>query len=381
MNDELSRLAEFAQRYQSMQQRNPSYQIGAESLGWGILGASAVAANFTIPAIRSQPPAPPPSSHAGSWVAGLFSHNERRARQFADEHQIPQIYLNLEDLLTRHEIRCIYVSSHPRHHFPLAMAALSAGKHVFCEPPLALTIEEANTLALTASDRGLLLSINYTQRGHAPMQMLRSLIASETIGDILGGRILNTVLLPPHKQTWRLQGNGGGVIFDRTIHDIDLLRYILNDEIEQVYASSSSTMPTLATSQVEEDILVHLHFKRQPLIFQLYNSFLIGHTTSGIEVFGTQGALWTDHWSSANKTSALMLRRHNQVKQMPIPYIDPFWQAIYRFNLAIRENQPPLTTALDGVSGIEISLAIQRSRREKVPAPLRATGNRPLRAY
>ena len=59
---------------------------------------------------------------------------------FADRHAIPHAYLNLADLLAHPDIQCIYVGNHPRHHSQTVMAALAAGKHVLCEPPLALDL-------------------------------------------------------------------------------------------------------------------------------------------------------------------------------------------------------------------------------------------------
>ncbi|HMN31668.1 MAG TPA: Gfo/Idh/MocA family oxidoreductase, partial [Caldilineaceae bacterium] len=121
LDDQLNELATV---YAFCRNRRTQLRIGARSIGWGLLGASHVASELIVPAVRRQPSAQDDDSQAGAWVAAVFSHNERRARAFADANQIPMAAVNLTDLLDRPEIRCIYVSSHPRHRYPLIMAAL-----------------------------------------------------------------------------------------------------------------------------------------------------------------------------------------------------------------------------------------------------------------
>src|SRR5690606_18276270 len=143
---------------------------------------------------------------------------------------LPYAFVNLADLLAHPDIHCVYISNHPRHHAQTVLAALAAGKHVLCEPPLALSLEDAQTAARTALSRGLVLAVNYARRADPALHTLRQLLADEAIGDLLGGRISNAVMLRPALQTWRLQRAGGGAILDRTLHSADLIRYLTGDE-------------------------------------------------------------------------------------------------------------------------------------------------------
>ena len=149
-------------------------------------------------------------------------HDTNRARSFADAHYIPHFYVNLADLLENPAIHCVYISGHPRHRVAATLAALSAGKHVLCETPLALSTDDGLTMTHTASRHGLVLAVNHHLRADPALHKMRQLLAEGLIGGILGGRIHNTALLHPKQQTWRLQPNGGGIVLDRTIHDIDL---------------------------------------------------------------------------------------------------------------------------------------------------------------
>lgn len=346
--------------------------VGPDSLGWGILGASQITERRMMEAIRFQPAASSTVGGAGSWVVGVYSHNERRAEQFAQTNQIPHVCINLDDLLSRRDVHCVYVGSHPRHHFPLTMAALAAGKHVLCETPLALTLEEAQMMQQAAANRGLLLGVNHVHRADPAIGEMRRLIATGAIGDVLGGRISNVALLRPQLQTWRLQANGGGVVFDRTIHSLDLLRFLLADEIAEVTAISApstlSERTELENSKpVEEDVQTTVRLARQPVLCQVHDSFLIPHCPTSVEVYGTTGALVAYGVLTDEVQRELHIWRSGQFTSVPSAAINPYWLTLYHFNAAIHSAAPPLATAEDGVTSLAAALAVRQSIQTQTP--------------
>ncbi len=343
----------------------------AETLGWGVIGASAVAAEEFVPALRSLPtladsrryPAPDRS------ILGIFSHSEHRARSFASQHSIAHLFLNLADLLAQSSIHCVYVCNHPRHHAQTVLAALAAGKHVLCEPPLALSVEEAQQVAHTALSRGLILAINYTRRGDPALRTLRELIADYTIGDLLGGRINHTGLLPTARQSWRLRPQGGGVLLDRTAHTVDLMRFLLRDEIETAYSVSTQQ---LLGDQVEEDLLSNFTFRRCGLVIQTHDSFIVAHIPTTVEFYGSTGALVVRHCWRNDQPSELWLHRHGQTTPIPIANTTPFYAAVQAFVQAVRTQSAPLAGGSDGVNNLAILRAAQLSlgRGQRIPVAL-----------
>ena len=356
--------------------------VGPDSIGWGILGASHMAERWMVNAIRHQPAAPGAATIAGSWAVAVYSHNEWRAQQFARANQIPHACVNLDDLLNRRELQCVYVSSHPRHHFPLTMAALAAGKHVLCETPMALTVEEAQIMKLAADHRGLLLAVNHARRADAAIQQMYTLLANQAIGDLLGGRISNTTLLPPQFQTWRLQANGGGVLFDRAIHSLDLLRFLLGDEIVEVTAVNAQQIlgeqaDTGLAAPVEEDVMSIVRMAQRNVTFQLHDSLIIPHHPTSIELYGTAGTLVARSLFDEADDSELRLLHNQQYTIQPLALINTYWQLIYDFNTTVREQRslpstPRLATAADGLKSLTAALAMRRSIQEH--APIQLTG-------
>ena len=101
---------------------------------WGLIGASNIARQYVIDAIRSQP---------NGQVVAVMSSSLDHAKSYAVENDIPAAYDDVGALLASHNVDAVYISSTNEKHHDQAIAAARAGKHVLCEKPLALTLEDA----------------------------------------------------------------------------------------------------------------------------------------------------------------------------------------------------------------------------------------------
>ncbi len=274
------------------------------------------------------------------------------------------------------------------------MAALAADKHVFCEPPLALSVDDAQQVAHTALDRGRILALNYPRRGDPALRILRELLADHTIGDLLGGRISHTGVLPTDRQSWRLRPQGGGVLLDRTAHTVDLLRFLLRDEIEHVYSTSNQQ---ILGDEVEEDVVSIFGLRRNGIVIQTHDSFIVSHPPIGLEFYGSAGTMTVNDCWRSDRPSALWLHRHGQSTLVPtvptstvpvstIPTIvptmttNPFLASVQAFARAVRTQGAPLVGGADGVNNLAIlhaaQVAIARHQRVAVTLPMRHATDR-----
>jgi 1,5-anhydro-D-fructose reductase (1,5-anhydro-D-mannitol-forming) len=195
------------------------------ALGWGFIGASNISYTRMLEPIRAQ---------SGNVVAAVMSGKLERAQRFAAETGIPQAYDSLEAILADPAVDVVYISATNELHYEQTLAAARAGRHVLCEKPLALTLEDARQMIEACRAAGVIFATNHHLRNAATHRTLRRLIAAGTIGQPLAARIFHAVYLPPHLQGWRLNKPeaGGGVILDITVHDADTLRFVLDDEVE-----------------------------------------------------------------------------------------------------------------------------------------------------
>lgn len=300
--------------------RATPYAIDRRSLGWLIVGASAIADQFGVEAIRNQPPLPG-SDSVDSWIVGIHSNQTSRAQQFALRHHIPHASDDLEALLHRETVNCVYVANHPRRHFETVRSALLAGKHVLCEPPLTLTMEEAQSLRAFAESSGLTLAVNFTHRVDPLLALVKQQIAAGEIGDVLGGVLSNTQFLEIRQRTWRLQAEVGGVLWHRTLFDIDLLHFLLEDSIQSIECREGLQ---IFTDTLDESAHSLVQMTHSPAIIALHDSFVIPHAPTWLQLFGTNGSLMIDKCLNFDQPTNVQIIQHDQYRNLanPIQSID-----------------------------------------------------------
>lgn len=187
---------------------------------WGLIGASTIAREWMIGAIRA----------TGGDVVSVMSSSAERGRKYADDHGIAKAVTSLDDLVNDPAIDAVYISTTNELHRDQALAAAKAGKHILCEKPLAMSLDDARAMVQAAEDAGVVLATNHHLRNAATHRAMREAIKAGRIGTPLAARVFHAVYLPPHLQGWRLEKPeaGGGVILDITVHDADTLRFVLD---------------------------------------------------------------------------------------------------------------------------------------------------------
>ncbi len=200
---------------------------------WGLIGASTIGREWMAPAISAQP-----DSEVVAWRVRMLA----RAGAFAAELGIPKVHATVDDLLADPDIDAVYISSTNEWHEPQVLAAAAAGKHVLCEKPLALTLEGARAMVEACRAAGVVMGTNHHLRNAAAHRAMRELVADGAIGQPLAARVFHAVYLPAHLQGWRIERpeSGGGVILDITVHDADTLRFVLDDEVDEVTAMTAN---------------------------------------------------------------------------------------------------------------------------------------------
>src|SRR5829696_5448203 len=122
----------------------------------------------------------------GVTLVGMAGTHREAAFAVAQRFGIPDIE-DVDALVGRPDIDLIYIATPPFLHYPQALAALQAGKHVICEKPLALTVAQADELVALAQERGLLCIANLMQRYNPLFESVRRLVASGLLGECLHG--------------------------------------------------------------------------------------------------------------------------------------------------------------------------------------------------
>ena len=202
--------------------------------GIGIIGCGKIAQVRHIPEYAENPEAK---------LLGFYDINLERARELAEKHGATA-YETVEELLANPQIQAVSICAANFAHAELSIAALRAGKHVLCEKPMAITLEECESMVEEANKAGKYLMIGHNQRlakAHA--------VAKQLIGDGLIGRIVTfrttfghggpeTWSVDPGKNTWFFDKNKAamGAMADLGIHKTDLVQFLTGQRVVRTTA-------------------------------------------------------------------------------------------------------------------------------------------------
>jgi len=323
--------------------------LGEEKMfGWGLIGASTIAAEHMIAAIRVQP---------GHEVVAVASSSAARGRAYADQHLVSAAYGSVEALLADPKVQAVYISTTNELHRDQVIAAAAARKHVLCEKPLALNVADALAMLNACRDAGVLMATNHHLRNAATHRKIRELVRAGAIGKPLFARVFHAVYLPPHLQGWRLDKPqaGGGVILDLTVHDADTLRFILDAEpVEAVGMAQSAAM---ASAGLEDGAMAVLRFDNGVLA-QLHDAFTVKHADTGIEIHGEKGSIVGRNVMTQHPVGTVSLRTADGEKPIAIEHESLYVRGVAAFCAAIRGEGTPAATAEDGVRSLAAALAV-----------------------
>jgi 1,5-anhydro-D-fructose reductase (1,5-anhydro-D-mannitol-forming) len=330
-------------------------------LGWGLIGASNIARQYMIPAINGQP---------DSKVMAVMSRSAERASEYARQNGIMQAYDSVDALLDDPDVDVIYISTTNERHMEETLAAAAAGKHVLCEKPLALELEDAIRMVETCREAGVVMGTNHHLRNAATHRTMHRLVKEGAIGRPLAARVFHAVFLPPNLQTWRIKSpaKGAGVVLDITVHDTDTLRFVLGQEVEEVMAISENQ--GMAESGVSDAVMGVMRFDGGVLA-QFHDAFTIRHGGTGFQIHGTEGSLFGKDVMTQNPVGRVFLRRNDETEAVDIGAADDLYTtAVGRFNSAIRGKGSPAATGEDGIRSLAVALAVGESTRTGKTVPV-----------
>ncbi len=313
---------------------------------WGLIGASTIAREYMIGAIRAQP---------DGEVAAVMSSSAERAAAYAGENGIPAHFADLEALLAS-DIDAVHVSTTNELHLEQSLAAAAAGKHVLCEKPLALTSADARRMVGACRRAGVVMGTNHHLRNSGAHRAMREAIAAGRIGKVLAARVFHAVHLPEHLQGWRLTrpDAGGGVVLDITVHDADTLRFVLDEDPIEIAAVTQSV--GMAEAGMADGAMTAMEFP-SGAIAQTHEAFTVRYADNGFEVHGTEGSLIARNVMTQKPVGTVVLRNAGGEEELQFDREDLYARSLRQFHAAIDGDGAPSATGEDGVWSLAIAEA------------------------
>ncbi|WP_134733484.1 Gfo/Idh/MocA family protein [Amycolatopsis nivea] len=206
--------------------------------GVAVLGAGMIAAVHRRAALL-----------AGAEVTGVLASTPERSREVADQWRISTGYRDLAEVLEDERVEVVHVCTPNATHAEYAEAALRAGKHVICEKPLGVSVEQAGRMAALAEQSGLVATVPFVYRYHPIVRELRARVRSGELGDrllLVHGSYLQDWMLSPDVSGWRVFPDFGGpsrAFADIGSHWCDLVEWITGDPFAELTAATSVAVP------------------------------------------------------------------------------------------------------------------------------------------
>lgn len=296
---------------------------------------------------------------------------EDRARGLASELGVEAWSTDYRDLLASPAVEAVFVTSPTSTHRQVVVAAAEAGKAVFCEKPIALTLEDTDQMLAAVDRAGVMFQVGFMRRYDAGYQAAKRQIEAGTIGKPVTFKAVGRDPFCPDLNYARPDVSGG-LILDMAIHDFDLARWLMADEVKRVYAEGGTlAFPQLNTVGDIDNAVINLLFEGGALgNVEVSRNAMYGYDIR-TEILGTEGGLNIGYYQ---QTPLLILTRHGICHDM-VPYIIERFGAAYQaqakdFVGRVMTDQPPAVTGADARAALVIGLAATRSFKEARPVEL-----------
>jgi predicted dehydrogenase len=199
----------------------------SEKIRWGVLGVANIAVKKVIPAMQKG---------RLTEIAAIASRDGERARRAAAQLGIPKSYGSYQELLADPTIQAVYIPLPNHLHVPLSIKAAEAGKHVLCEKPLSLSVEEARKLIAVRNKTGVKIGEAFMVRTHPQWLRARELVRSGAIGELRSIVSVFSYFNRDPKNIRNIPEIGGGAIMDIGCYPITMARFLFEREPTRVAA-------------------------------------------------------------------------------------------------------------------------------------------------
>jgi predicted dehydrogenase len=200
-------------------------------------------------------------SLGGAQLIAVADTAPGRAQAVAERFGAPYWYENPDELCAHPDIDAVVIATPSATHLPLVQAAAAAGKPIFCEKPLALTMSETDRAIAAAESAGVPLQLGFHYHFIPAYQHARQMVENGGIGrPLVFKAVQRDEAIPP--ASFCDPAASGGLVIDMGIHEFDAARWFLGDEVVEVHALAPPAVQAdiVAVGDIEH-VLVHLRFR------------------------------------------------------------------------------------------------------------------------
>jgi myo-inositol 2-dehydrogenase/D-chiro-inositol 1-dehydrogenase len=192
-------------------------------------------------------------------TVAITDQNRAAAEEVARRYGIPKIAEDAREIFRSPEVDAVLICSSTNTHAEFIIQAAKAGKHIFCEKPIDYDLSRIDAALDAAKQARVKLQIGFNRRFDANFARVRRAIETGEIGE---PRLLHIISRDPAPPPISYVKVSGGMFFDMTIHDFDMARFLMQDEVEQVYAAAGVRVdPEIGKAGDVDTAVITLRFR------------------------------------------------------------------------------------------------------------------------
>jgi scyllo-inositol 2-dehydrogenase (NAD+) len=299
-------------------------------------------------------------------LVAVADADQKRAQQVAAELEIEHSYTTIEGLAERKDVQAIAVVTPAKFHGAAMKVCIQAGKDIFCEKPFTLSLAEADEILDLIEKAGTRVQVGHVRRYDPPNVKAKKRIEAGEIGEPVMFKSLARDPAPP-PVSYMASGANGMFFQDSTVHEFDLGRWLMDDEIAQIHAMGAVLVyPEIAQFNDIDTALLNLRFSRGTLgAVENYMQSGYGYDIR-TEIVGSKGTIITGY---LQQTAEVVLTsegaKTDVVDHFLVRFADGYLNEMRDFVQTILSDRAPKVDAFDGRQAVAAAAAAERSYREE----------------
>jgi predicted dehydrogenase len=295
----------------------------------------------------------------------------KRAKQTAADLEIDHFYESAEALVQNPDVQAVVIVTPAKFHGAAMRVCAAAGKDIFCEKPFTLTVQEADEMLDMTRKAGVRVQVGHVRRYDPPNVRAKQRIEAGEIGDPVIFKSLARDPAPP-PVSYMASGVNGMFFQDSTVHEFDLGRWLMSDEIAEIHAYGGVLVfPEIAQFNDIDTALLNLKFTRGTLgAVENYMQSGYGYDIR-TEIVGSKGTIITGY---LQHTAEIVLTvngaKTDVVDHFLVRFREGYLLEMRDFVQTILADKQPKVDAFDGRQAVAAAAAAERSYRDECPVPV-----------
>jgi predicted dehydrogenase len=305
-------------------------------------------------------------------LVAIADVSAERAQQVATEYEIERSYGSLEAILENKEIDAVLIATPDKFHAHAVKLAATAGKDILCEKPLALTLGDAHEAIDAVAKAGRRLQVGFMRRYDPAYAAAMKRIEAGEIGvPVIFKSVGRDKDQPPLAE---YESNLNGMLFyTNTVHDFDLARWLMRDEVTNVHAYTTSAIrPEVAKFGDVVASVVNLQYQHGAIgNIESYAQAVYAYDVR-TEIVGSQGSIFV---GSLERFPAVFLTARSGERVLVDHFLSRFADAylteVRDFVQTMLTDRAPRVTGDDGLQALAIAVAAENSHLQSKPVAVR----------